>query len=133
MSHIIPWRIVGLLAATTLALVGCGGSGGSGDNADKPVQKNDVATTGTPTSTPTPSPTPTIDKTAERKLAEQSTLKLEDFPSGWTEADSDDDSNTSGCDAVETAKRQTTARATAPSFSHGDNTQVQNSIYVFAD
>lgn len=131
MSQILPSRIIGLLAAATLALVGCGGSGDSRDNADKQVQKSDAASTGTPT--PTPSPSPTIDKAAERKLAEESTLKLEDFPSGWTEADSDDDSNTSGCDAVETAKTQTTARATAPSFSHGDSTQVQNSIYVFAD
>jgi len=112
MSDHLASRITGLLTVAALVLVGCGG-------ADQ-----------TPTATPTA--TPTVQKAAERELAKQSTLQLEDFPSGWTQLD-DEEHSPSICRTVEDVKKQTTARVTAPSFAHGSNTQVQNTIYLFAD
>ena len=106
-----------------LTLASCGGS-------DDPAPSSDSA--GTPAATATATPTPTPDREADGRVARQSTLTLEDFPSGWTETP-DDESNDSKCEQVEAAKAQTTARATSPRFSEGENTQVQNSIYVFAD
>ena len=58
-------------------------------------------------------------------------MRLEDFPSGWTEAG--DEGDRTRCEGVEEAKRATTARVTSPRFREGENTDVQNTIYVFAD
>jgi len=58
-------------------------------------------------------------------------LKLEDFPSGWTAVD--DDSGRARCEGVQRAKKATTARATSRRFGKGENTAVQNVIYVYGD
>ena len=107
--------ITGALALLTVLLVtGCGGSGDS-----KPATE--------------PSATATSDRAADRAIALDSTLKLEDFPSGWTQADAGEEPPRVQCEQVEAAKAKTTARTNPPRFSAGENTAVQNAVYLFAD
>lgn len=115
-----------LLAATTsLLLVGCGGSG----EAER--------ATGTPeptaSATETPTPAATTDPAADKRIAQQSTLKAEDFPSGWTSEPDDQGDENSGCEDWEAAKKATTARYDADEFSKGDTTQVINTVYIYGD
>ena len=122
----MPWRViafVGLAFAGSPALTSCGGSGDGG-----------TAGTATPNSTATTAPasSPTPDASVDRQIARESRLRLEDFPSGWTEADNDE-SNSAKCEGVEEAKKATTARANSSRFGEGENTEVQNSVYLFAD
>lgn len=105
----MSWRVIArvLVFAGSMTLASCGGS-----------------------TTPTSSPTP--DASADRQIARESTLRLEDFPSGWTEADNDE-SATAKCEGVEEAKKATSARANSSRFGEGENTEVQNWVYLFAD
>jgi hypothetical protein len=106
-----------------MSFIGCGGS-------DDDTAKRTSTPSSTATATATPSPT--TDTGVDRRTARTSVLRLEDFPSGWTEADSDG-SNKSKCEQVEQAKKATTARAESSRFGEGENTQAQHLVYLFAD
>lgn len=113
--------ITGALALLTVLLVtGCGGSSDSKSATDS-------------ASTQEPSATATSDRAADRAIALESTLTLEDFPSGWTQADEGQEPARVQCEQIEAAKAKTTARTNPPRFSAGENTAVQNSVYLFAD
>jgi hypothetical protein len=96
--------------------VGCGGS-----DDDEP------RATATPTATASPTVTPAAD---DEIAAEFATLKLEDFPAGWTETE-DPENLESRCKDVEAAKELASARANSSRFNQGQTTLVQNAIYVF--
>jgi hypothetical protein len=118
----MPWRVIACVVLAfvgSMALTSCGGSG-DGDSAN-----------GTPTAATTPASSPTPNAGADRQIARESTLTLEDFPSGWTVADNA--SKTAKCEGVEEVKRSTTARADSSRFGEGENTAVQNWVYLFAD
>ena len=109
--------IIGALALLTVLLVtGCGGSSDSKS-----------------ASTQEPTATATSDRAADRAIALDSTLKLEDFPSGWTQAEEGEEPARVQCEQIEAAKAKTTARTNPPRFSAGENTAVQSSVYLFAD
>ncbi len=114
-----------LTAIASLVLVGCGGSGEAERAAGTPEP--------TASATETPTPAATTDPAADKRIAQQSTLKAEDFPSGWTSEPDDQGDENSGCEDWEAAKKATTARYDADEFSKGDTTQVINTVYVYGD
>ena len=79
--------------------------------------------------------TPERPKAVEQRIARSATLKLNDFPSGWAAKDDTDDGSDSDspCKAIEDAKGITTARRNSPTFEGEGESQVENSVYVFAD
>lgn len=116
------------LAALTVA---CGGD--DEPAANRPGTSDATASaTATATTTATATPSPIIGRAGDRQAAEQSTLQLEDFPSGWTQDDKAS-SNRARCDAVTEARSTATGTADANRFNNGDTTQVQSTVYVFAD
>lgn len=104
---------VRMLVAVLAALaIGCGG----GDD-DKPKR----------------AATPTISPAADdESAAEFATLKLRDFPTGWTETKNPENLE-SRCEDVEAAKELASARANSSRFNQGQTTLVQNAVYVFED
>jgi hypothetical protein len=126
------WRSRAAVGALLLAgaLAACGDSdeaeSGSGAETATPARTETANETATPTAEPTP------DTTEDKRIAEESVLTLDDFPSGWTAAD-DTSSSPAQCDAVKDAKAAASARANSPEFASGETTQVTNSVYMFAD
>jgi hypothetical protein len=113
--------ITAAAVAGLLALAGCGADGKEG---------NDRPTTGGSTT----APEPVVDRAADRKIARSALLSLDDFSSGWTEKDDDDNSSSEAkCRAISDARSSATAWATAPSFTKDEATQVDNTNYLFAD
>jgi hypothetical protein len=107
-SSLAPLRHAAAVAIACLLLVGCASDSDGGGSAAARA----------------PAP--------DRELAEQARLTLEDFPSGWTAADADS-RKIAKCDAVDAANRTASARARSPLFTHGENTETQTTIYLFAD
>jgi hypothetical protein len=118
LRRVIALVVLALAASMTIASCGDSDDGGT-------------AKKSTPSSAATQTPTATPDRSADRRIARDSTLKLEDFPSGWTEAD--DESGRARCEGIEEVKKATSARATSSRFGKGENTSVQNSIYIFGE
>jgi hypothetical protein len=102
-----------------LFVVGCGGS----DDDDKPERA------ATPTATASPTVTPAADDASAAAFA---TLKLDDFPAGWTETENPENLE-SRCKDVEAAKELASARANSSRFNQGQTTLVQNAVYVLED
>jgi hypothetical protein len=110
---------------TVAALAGCGGGGeDAGNHTDQRAQ--------TATATATATTSPTSDRAEDKRIAEASQLKLEDFPSGWEESDANE-SEGANCDAIESAREARTARAESPQFGQGENTLAQSTVYLFSD
>jgi hypothetical protein len=107
-----------------IALGGCGG----GDDAAKDSTQTSITATATQMAQPSAGP----DRTADKRLADASQLKLDDFPSGWVESDSNR-SEAADCDAISNARQARTARAASSQFGHGENTVAQSTVYVFPD
>lgn len=106
--------VVGLLA-----LAGCGADG----------KEAKEATGGSTTA-----PEPVVDHAADRKIARSALLGLDDFSSGWTEMDDDENSRSEAkCWAIADARSSATAWAAAPSFTKDEATEVENTNYLFAD
>ncbi len=122
------WRVFAAVgAAVVLTLAGCGGTDDGGTTQATPPDATQDAQ-----DTPNATATPTVDEAADKRIAADALLTLEDFPSGWTEADDDGESSGSTCDAIADARKNASARATSPSFNL-DDTQTQNVVYVFPD
>jgi len=77
--------------------------------------------------------TAAADAGADKQLAEESTLKAEDFPEGWTSEPGDQDDTDSGCPDWENAKQSASARVDSDEFAKSDTTQVINTVYIYAD
>ena len=116
--------IVPSLAVLAVALGGCG-SASESQSSPAPSKTS-----------PDPAPTTKSAKqstVADRQLASGALLRLADLPSGWTASDDTDESSDTPCEQIKTAKAQTSARSNAPHFNKGDDTQVSDTVYVYAD
>jgi hypothetical protein len=82
--------------------------------------------------TPTPTSTPTVDRVADTRVAKQAVIALADFPASWTEPDRSAPSKVK-CPAFRAARAQASGRAISPRFSHGEDTEADGAVYVFAD
>jgi hypothetical protein len=101
-----------LVLVTAAALIaGCGGSSADERAAGPSVLEADAA--------------------ADREKAEASTLRIEDFPTGWKQGDVSE-GNDESCAAFVGAEQTKTSRSEAPRF-EADTAQAFNKIYVFPD
>jgi len=105
-----PLSMVLVSAVVAMPLGGCGGD-------DEPAATQTVTVVQTTAATPSPVPT----AKADRALAREALLQLEDMPVGWTA--SADDSNAVDCRAFEQAR--VPPRAQTPSFEHGEERAAQ--------
>jgi hypothetical protein len=121
-SRSASWNMLAV-ALISAALAGCGG-GKAGEGTEH------TAKTATATATRTPSPTP--DRANGKRVAEVSQLKIEDCPSGWTQADRAG-SSAADCAAISSARKARSARAVSPQFGSGQNTLAQSTVYLFPD
>lgn len=122
-------RAIIVLATTVLLVAGCGG-----DDTEEPASGTPEATaTASPAETPTAAATETPAAGEDKQLAEESTLKAEDFPEGWTSEPADQDDTDSGCPDWEEAKQNASARVDSDEFAKSDTTQVINTVYLYAD
>jgi len=109
------------LVLATIALAGCGGDSGS---SEQPA----------PAATETATPTPTVDKAADKSVAREAALKLEDFPAGWIEDGGGGEDVDTGCLTYDQATGKATARVDAPRFKTSDKaTQVLTSVHLYVD
>jgi hypothetical protein len=115
------WRHAAALALTTVALVGCGG--GDDGTATHPSATETQAASAPDNSTP---------GGHDERIADQAQLTLDDFPTGWQENDSDDESVESPCEAVKKSKDSAAARGFSPDFSKGENTEAVSYAYIYA-
>lgn len=100
-------RAAGVLAVAVAAAAGCGSAGSSDSNAAVAAK--------------------------EKAIAEQSRLRLADFPSGWR-ADGQHKDSESKCAGVLDARKGFTARASSPDYTTiGADTLVQGGIYIYSD
>ena len=100
-THPTLCRVFAAVCATViLTLAGCGGAD-DGKTTQPPAPDDPLGAQETPESTATP----TVDEAADNRIASDALLTLDDFPSGWTEADDDGESSDATCDAIEEAKR----------------------------
>jgi hypothetical protein len=100
---------VAVFAVLALPIAACG--------SDKPAAK--------------PTATATADRAADQKIANESGLKLADFPSGWKKVGEGGGEDTS-CAPLVKAQKQTSAHNTADRFGQAGS-QVQSTTYVFPD
>jgi hypothetical protein len=92
------------------------------------------SSTSTTTRTITASTTSTgptaAQKATDQAIANNSTLKLSDFPSGWVQADKAS-SSTLTCPSIKHTKEASSGEAIPPQFTMGDTDGAQNATYVF--
>jgi hypothetical protein len=109
---------------TVAALAGCGGG--------EDTRKDTAQTAKTASATPVPTPSPAPGRAEDHRIAEASQLKLEDFPAGWEESDTNQ-SEAADCEAISSARDKRTARAASSQFGRGENTVAQSTVYLFSD
>jgi hypothetical protein len=105
-----PRGLAALLIVAAVMAAGCGG-GGSSDTGSHAQ----------------------VDKAADQDVARQAQLQLADFPSGWAQADEQDDQERVKCVGTEQARNTTTARGQSPRFNKGDNTYAESVAYTYPD
>ena len=120
-------RLRCLLPLLLLGLVLLGCDGDEEEDAAAPATTTAQSAPASPTETAEPDPA------ADKRIAEESGLVLEDFPSGWQENDEDPD-RVSRCAAIQEARETTSARGGSPRFSrHNNNTSAESVTYVYAE
>jgi hypothetical protein len=131
--------ILSVRRAVTLLMFGAALTLGACGDADPPAEPTPAAdtaaqdnATATPDEAAEPTVEPIVDEAADKEVARAALLTLDDFPSGWTEADDPGETNQNSCPEIEDAKAAVSARASSPSFSE-DTAEVTNTVYVFPD
>jgi hypothetical protein len=119
--------LVAVLMIAVFCLFGCGGD----DDDDSAAR---TTTTDSRAAAPTETRAEPADRAADRRIAEDAVLVLEDFPTGWQQEDEDDDDNEeTDCSGVRDARETLSARATSPRFSQGETKNAENVTYVYGD
>lgn len=114
-----------LMLTIVLVLVGCGGDDEDSGGGTATTERSEA-----------PSETDSREQPkveADQRIGEKAELVLEDFPTGWQQADDEEDSERSECSGISDARDATSAQAFSPRFSRVENTSAENAVYVYAD
>jgi hypothetical protein len=121
--------------AATCALTSCGGGGGA--TASTPARAPAPAPVPATTATAAPAPTtttppPAVDGSpAEARRARTAVLRRADLPAGWTARPSGSgDVDDPACRDVRALRATATARAPSRSFSHGNESGIEQTVLV---